>query len=226
MSYHPDLSLLEAYAEGSIDAIHGVSVATHLEMCPHCRHQARTLEEHCGEVLLNTDVNEDDSSASNCDWQTMLEQITASQELVQTRQSRPKAPVVHVNGRRITVPRALKRFVSPDAKWRSYGGKVYSLALHNDDHTHMNLMYISAGVSIPQHTHLGTESTLVLHGGFSDEDDHYDAGDFILRDGSVRHSPQTALDQDCLCLTVLTEPMLFTQGVARIFNLFGKGLYP
>ncbi|MDW3642705.1 transcriptional regulator, partial [Vibrio sp. 1291-1] len=26
--------------------------------------------------------------------------------------------------------------------------------------------------------------------------------------------------------TVLTEPMIFTQGVARIFNLFGKGLYP
>ncbi|MDW1892488.1 transcriptional regulator, partial [Vibrio sp. Vb1574] len=24
----------------------------------------------------------------------------------------------------------------------------------------------------------------------------------------------------------LTEPMIFTQGVARIFNLFGKGLYP
>ncbi|MBE3950215.1 transcriptional regulator, partial [Vibrio parahaemolyticus] len=22
------------------------------------------------------------------------------------------------------------------------------------------------------------------------------------------------------------EPMIFTQGVARIFNLFGKGLYP
>ncbi len=34
MSYHPDLQLIEAYAEGSIDATHGLAVATHLEMCP------------------------------------------------------------------------------------------------------------------------------------------------------------------------------------------------
>lgn len=226
MSYHPDFSLLEAYAEGSIDAIHGVSVATHLEMCPHCRHQAGILEEHFGEALLHTDVSTDIDTLSGNDWQQMLEQITASEATTPVKPLRATAPVVQVNGRTITVPRALKRFVSADAKWRNYGGKVFSLALHSDDNTHMNLMYISGGVSIPQHTHLGTESTLVLHGGFHDEDDHYDAGDFILRDSSVRHSPQTAPEQDCLCLTVLTEPMLFTQGVARIFNLFGKGLYP
>ncbi len=40
MSYHPDLQLIEAYAEGSIDATHGLAVATHLEMCPRCRHKA------------------------------------------------------------------------------------------------------------------------------------------------------------------------------------------
>ncbi len=31
MSYHPDLQLIEAYAEGSIDATHGLAVATHLK---------------------------------------------------------------------------------------------------------------------------------------------------------------------------------------------------
>lgn len=235
MSYHPDFSLLEAYAQGSIDAIHGVSVATHLEMCPHCRQQTRQLEEHCGDALLKLDTISNLETISSvvyaeptadAHWQQMLEQIINSDVPARPKLTRAKAPVVSVNGRQITVPRALKRFVSSEAKWRSYGGKVFSLALHSDDNTHMNLMYISAGVSIPQHTHLGTESTLVLHGGFKDEDDHYDAGDFILRDGSVRHSPQTAQDQDCLCLTVLTEPMLFTRGVARLFNMFGKGLYP
>nr|NKQ94731.1 transcriptional regulator [Escherichia coli] len=29
-----------------------------------------------------------------------------------------------------------------------------------------------------------------------------------------------------LRLTVLAEPMVLTHGVARIFNLFAKGLYP
>lgn len=72
-------------------------------------------------------------------------------------------------------------------------------------------MYISEDVRIPQHTHKGQESTLVLHGGFSDEDGHYEVGDVLVRDASVKHSPFTKPGEDCLCLTVLTEPMIFTQ---------------
>lgn len=221
MSYHPDLQLLEAYAEGSIDATHGLAVATHLEMCPHCRHQARKLEENHGSALWQTECADDSQ-----DWQQMFDQITAFTVKRDSPLSGRQPLLVTVNDKQIPVPRALRRLIRPDAKWRSYGGKVYSLPLHNDDNVHMNLMYITGGVSIPQHTHRGTESTLVLHGAFSDEDGHYDAGDFLQRDGSVRHSPQTAHQQDCLCLTVLTQPMVFTQGVARIFNLFGKALYP
>ncbi len=48
----------------------------------------------------------------------------------------------------------------------------------------------------------------------------------MQRDASVKHSPKTKTGEDCLCLTVLTDPLIFTQGVARVFNLFGKGLYP
>ncbi|EKO3472983.1 cupin domain-containing protein [Vibrio fluvialis] len=221
MSYHPDLQLIEAYAEGSIDATHGLAVATHLEMCPRCRHKARQFEEQQGAELLNMQAGD-----SEHNWQQMLNQITAHEVKPVPKPLSNKPVLVSVNGKQIPVPRALKRLISPNAKWRSYGGKVYSLPLHNDDDVHMNLMYISAGVSIPQHTHRGMESTLVLHGAFSDEDGHYDAGDFLQRDASIRHSPQTAHQQDCLCLTVLTQPMVFTQGGARIFNLFGKGLYP
>lgn len=33
MNKHPDNNLLEAYASGSIDAVSGLVVATHLETC-------------------------------------------------------------------------------------------------------------------------------------------------------------------------------------------------
>lgn len=111
-------------------------------------------------------------------------------------------------------------------EWKSYGGKVYSAQVDLGEEARVNLMYISEDVRIPQHTHKGQESTLVLHGGFSDEDGHYEVGDVLVRDASVKHSPFTKPGEDCLCLTVLTEPMIFTQGVARIFNMFGKGMYP
>ena len=34
MNKHPDKTLLEAYASGSIDAVSGLVVATHLETAP------------------------------------------------------------------------------------------------------------------------------------------------------------------------------------------------
>lgn len=133
---------------------------------------------------------------------------------------------VNVAGKSFELPKTLVRFSDLVGSWRSYGGKVFSAQIDLGEDARVSLMYIGENVQIPQHTHRGLESTLVLHGGFSDEDGQYEEGDLMVRDASVKHSPFTQEGEDCLCLTVLTEPMIFTQGVARIFNLFGKGLYP
>ena len=131
-----------------------------------------------------------------------------------------------VAGKDFKLPKTLSRFSDLVGEWKSYGGKVYSAQIDLGEEARVNLMYISEDVRIPQHTHKGQESTLVLQGGFSDEDGHYEVGDVLVRDASSKHSPFTKPGEDCLCLTVLTEPMIFTQGVARIFNMFGKGMYP
>ncbi|MFG0606377.1 ChrR family anti-sigma-E factor [Vibrio mimicus] len=226
MSYHPDYALLANYVEGELDCAHGLAITAHLEICPHCRDIVHEIEGELGERL-----NQQSAQAvvlpAEADWQHMFDSIVALPQ-------HPAAPItvktcptlVKVNGKQIAIPKALARLVKQEQAWRSYGGKVFSLPLRSEENVRMNLMYISQGVSIPQHTHKGFESTLVLHGGFSDENGHYEVGDFIQHDGQVCHSPRTPQGQDCLCLTVLTEPMVFTQGVARIFNLFGKGLYP
>ena len=44
MNKHPDNNLLEAYASGSIDAVSGLVVATHLENCSKCRAYVNQLE--------------------------------------------------------------------------------------------------------------------------------------------------------------------------------------
>jgi len=44
MNKHPDKTLLEAYASGSIDAVSGLVVATHLETCSKCRAFVNQLE--------------------------------------------------------------------------------------------------------------------------------------------------------------------------------------
>ncbi|WP_428774630.1 ChrR family anti-sigma-E factor [Vibrio sp.] len=225
MNHHPDRTTLQRYAQGDIDAVLGVAVATHLDHCNHCHRQIAKFERKAGLSLEKLAVKHQDTVEGNEILAGMLEQIVAS-DVSFERRTKPQLSQVTVSGKQFTLPRSLSGLVAKMGDWRSYGGKVFSAAVAVEDQARIHLMYISPDVKIPQHTHKGIEATIVLHGGFSDEDGHYHPGDYLLRDGSVSHSPYTQPGEECLCLSVLTEPMLFTQGVARIFNRFGKGLYP
>ncbi|MCG9683633.1 ChrR family anti-sigma-E factor [Vibrio sp. Isolate23] len=220
MSYHPNQPMLQAYVEGNLDAVDGFTVATHLESCPICQKQVQQLENHLGEALMDLSGFDDNG------FDTMLNDILESEPASSLSRPIRKPSSIEVNGKTFQLPFSLSRFRDRVGEWKSYGGKVFSAPIDIGDSVRVNLMYIAEGVKIPQHTHKGIESTLVLHGGFSDEDGHYEAGDYLVKDASIKHSPCTKQGEDCLCLTVLTEPMIFTQGVARIFNRFGKGLYP
>jgi putative transcriptional regulator len=220
MSYHPNQHMLQAYVEGSLDAVDGFTVATHLESCPTCKKQVQELESRYGEALVSLDAFDDNN------FDDMLNDILQTEPAPESARPIRKPTSIEVNGKIFQLPLSLSRFRDKLGEWKSYGGKVYSAPIDICDSVRVNLMYISEDVKIPQHTHKGVESTLILHGGFSDEDGHYEAGDYLVKDASIKHSPYTQKGEDCLCLTVLTEPMIFTQGVARIFNLFGKGMYP
>ncbi|EKO3856607.1 cupin domain-containing protein [Vibrio harveyi] len=220
MNKHPDNNLLVAYASGSIDAVSGLVVATHLENCSKCRAYVNQLEAAQANVVVD-----DISPEYDAEFDSMFNDIITAEPKPDSIIIKDVAKVA-VAGKDFKLPKTLSRFSDLVGEWKSYGGKVYSAQLDLGEDARVNLMYISEDVRIPQHTHKGQESTLVLHGGFSDEDGHYEVGDMLVRDASVKHSPFTKPGEDCLCLTVLTEPMIFTQGVARIFNLFGKGMYP
>ncbi|WP_319554838.1 ChrR family anti-sigma-E factor [Vibrio sp.] len=219
MNKHPDNKLLEAYASGSIDAVSGLVVATHLETCSKCRDFVNRVEAEQANVVSDLPCG------YIPEFDEMFNNIVTAPPMTDSVIIRDSAKV-SVAGKSFELPKTLSRFSDLVGSWRSYGGKVYSAQIDFGEDARVNLMYISENVQIPQHTHKGIESTLILHGGFSDEDGEYEEGDLMIRDGSVKHSPYTKVGEDCLCLTVLTEPMIFTQGVARIFNMFGKGLYP
>lgn len=220
MSYHPIPSLIEAYAGGTLDDATAFSVATHIESCPHCRRLVLQAEQRLGNELSSAVCSDIPNSDSMFDNIVALEQNSEPFRL-------PRLPTsIEVNGKKFRLPLSLSRFKDNISEWKSYGGKVFSASVELSCDARVSLLYISENVKIPQHTHKGTEATLVLHGGFSDEDGHYEVGDYLHKDASAKHSPFTREGEDCLCLTVLTEPMIFTQGVARVFNMFGKGLYP
>ncbi len=226
MSYHPEMEYLRAYVDGTIDPCHGLMIAAHLETCRVCRKEIQRLEAEAAEDMF--EINRPIETECPSDLEAMLSSIVDMKQVKPAIQNvETSSAHIELNGKTFVLPKALKNQVSRIGAWRSYGGKVYSAMIDlGESDARMNLLYIKKGVKVPQHTHKGVETTLVLHGAFSDEDGHYAEGDIMTRDASVEHSPRTNNDQDCLCLTVLTEPMIFTQGVARVFNLFGRGMYP
>ena len=62
----------------------------------------------------------------------------------------------------------------------------------------------------------GDEITVILRGSFSDREDKYAVGDFIVRTRRETHRPVASQDQDCLCLTTLDEPIEMSNWLLRL----------
>ncbi|CAM3134417.1 ChrR family anti-sigma-E factor [Vibrio rarus] len=222
MKHHPSNKLLKAYADGSIDACNGLTLAAHVETCSHCHSKIEEFEAQASQVLVEQDVEVD---FDQDEMESMFNDIISLDKPSAITKVKPAVKIA-VNGKEFFLPKSLHNVSSRLSDWKSYGGKVYTAHLDIGEQERVSLLYITGGVQVPQHTHKGVETTLVLHGSFSDEEGQYSAGDFTVADASTKHAPRTEDGQDCLCLTVLSDPMVFTQGVARIFNMFGRGLYP
>ncbi len=230
MKHHPSIELLKAYADGTIDACNGITLASHLETCPQCQAKVEELEARRAAQVFDEQEYVPEAAVSAvsdipADMEQMLSGITSLKRTALVPRLDTDVKVT-VNGKDFVLPRALHRLSRNLGEWKSYGGKVFSAHFDIGESERVSLLYISGGVQVPQHTHKGLETTLVLHGRFSDEDGEYKEGDYIVADGTTKHAPRTEEGEDCLCLTVLSDPMVFTQGAARIFNMFGRGMYP
>ncbi|MPW37036.1 ChrR family anti-sigma-E factor [Vibrio sp. B1Z05] len=222
MKHHPSNELLKAYASGTIDACNGVTLAAHLEMCPHCQSKVQEFEELASQSLIDV---EPEVELELADMEAMFNDIISLDRKPDMKVAKP-AVTIEVNGKQFSLPQSLQNVSQRLSEWKSYGGKVYTAQLDIGEQERLSLLYITGGVQVPQHTHKGIETTLVLHGRFHDEIGQYKEGDFTVADASIKHAPRTDEGQDCLCLTLLSDTMIFTQGAARIFNMFGRGMYP
>ena len=110
-----------------------------------------------------------------------------------------------------------------DLSWKNIGSTLRISYLKSGDPQHEFALYhIRAGGRIPEHTHRGSEMTLILEGGFSDANGSYHKGDFLLRQPGDVHAPTALQSEDCICLAVLDAPLKFTDWKFRWMNPFLK----
>lgn len=221
INHHPDSQLLQAFAAGTLAPSLSIAVSAHLELCRRCSRQVHRLEARLAESLLQGELADDEPVAD--DLEAMLQQILQSPPMESPKDvMSSRLPVLDWQGQEILMPRALRHLLP--VSWQRMGKVARArLALSEVDGSRASLLAIEPGGGVPAHQHAGYELTLLLAGNMLDEHGCYQAGDFLLLQGSQTHTPVTP--DGCLCYTVLDAPVQFTRGLPRLLNGFGSLLY-
>jgi putative transcriptional regulator len=213
-THHPSEDLLFDYAAGTAHEAEGLVIATHLALCPGCRRKVRELETIGGALL--------DQLAATPPRPPALEALLGRLDEPEPPPT-AAAPAFDAVTRRL-VPAPLRAYLGASLKdiaWRpvARGLAEHALPLAAPGFK-TQLLRIAAGAAIPRHGHRGSETVLVLDGGFSDARDHYLRGDMAVSDAGVVHRPVADRDGDCLCLIVLEGGVRFAGPLGPFLNLF------
>ena len=233
--FHPSAQQLVSFVDGDLSPAVSLMVSAHCDMCSTCqRFVEQETERLAGSLLEDNGFKQVDLKA---DYSAMIAQITQSPSSVeadtgsQQKQSPRKQNTntevsmaandsIELDGRNFVLPRTLQRHKEKTGGWSSLVGKLWQAPVDLGSQGVANFIYMGKGGSVPEHTHRGTEYTLVINGEFSDGLNNYDSGDFIFMDGQNTHTPRSDNPQGCLVFTIVDQPLHFTSGIARLLNPF------
>jgi len=216
ISFHPKFTDLQAFSAGNCDPAMALMISAHVDMCPQCQQDCVDIQtELAGELFSQS------SSAGQLSNQylTMMSNIT---ELPIANATVPHADktAIELDGKFFELPRTLRRYVKNTGNWSQLVGKLWQAPVDLGDIGKANFMYMEKGGRVPEHTHKGTEMTLVVDGQYGDGIAEYDCGDFTIMDNQHNHLPHSEADDGCLVLTIVDQPLHFTSGIARLLNPF------
>ena len=102
-----------------------------------------------------------------------------------------------------------------EIKWKSFKDVKIASILPKEKNEKLELIHVMPGAKIPQHTHEGNESFLVLHGSYSDEYGNYESGTVQVRSDDHHHTPVGHAQTGCVGLA-------YTHGKIKFSGTFGK----
>lgn len=220
--YHPDVRYLTDYSAGSLPASQAICVASHLHYCGQCRARVRELKE-LGAVLFS---RQRPVAVAADAFDRLLERLPGKTADGTGAATPPAAPGLAGTAMTTTMqgearlPRAIDKLCrgNPEnLRWRGIGKRFrYANLQLGDQQRETSLLHIRAGGSVPRHQHRGDEITVVLQGSFSDNEDKYGVGDFIVRTPGEIHKPVASQDEDCLCLSTLDAPIRMSNWLLRL----------
>ncbi len=209
--HHPSEEMLLGYAAGSMNEPLALLVATHLALCPTCRREVSAYEMLGGEEL---------------EGQPPVSMASDSLVRVLDLLDEPEAAAQGIERKEpaegdLRLPQPLRDYVAGSLDgldWHQRGGIAEASLLPDRNSFKTRLMRIRPRTAIPEHSHHGSEYTLVLTGGFSDHTGHFLRGDVAIADPDVQHRPIADAGEDCICLAVMDAPLRFTGPITRLLS--------
>ncbi|MGD8914470.1 MAG: ChrR family anti-sigma-E factor [Candidatus Thiodiazotropha sp.] len=211
INHHPDDATILAYAAGAVTEGFSLVLAAHMELCPHCRSRMAEANAVGGEMLA--ELKPVAMSANGLDEFWSRIEVDAEEVVPEPL---PPAPVDGVPG--ILTP------YLPDGldslPWRSLvpGIRQYILDGVESGRGSVRLLSIAPGTTIPHHTHMGSELTLVIKGAYEDEIGRFKSGDLADLDSSVHHQPVADTAEPCICLIATDDRLKFSGVFSRMLQ--------
>lgn len=211
--HHPSEALLLAYAGGTLAEAESLAVSTHLTLCPDCRRLAASAEAIGGALLEGMAA----APVSADGLKAVLARLEHEPDVAEPA-ARPVAGATPPG-----LPAALARYVDTaigESGWRALAPGIQQLRLKTGGGAQARLLRLKPGTPLPEHSHRGTELTLLLAGSYADELGQFARGDMAELDESVTHRPIVDPGEECIALVVTDAPLKFSGLLARLAQPF------
>lgn len=215
ISFHPKYTDLRSFSAGNCQPAMSLMLSAHVDMCPQCQSTCVAIQ---AELAREFDSEQNVVESLGNQYLSMMSDITclpiANHEEIVENSS------IELDGKFFELPRALRRHAVNTGNWSRLVGKLWQAPVDLGEIGKANFMYMEKGGRVPEHTHKGTEMTLVVDGQYGDGIAEYDTGDYTIMNGKHNHLPHSKADDGCLVFTIVDQPLHFTAGIARLLNPF------
>ena len=208
--HHLEEDTLFAYAAGDLPEAFNLIIAAHVSLCDTCRAVVESYDALGGAIM--------EDAPAEALAEDSLPRTLALLDTLPDMAARPAAAPG-------TFPAPLRDYAGGDlgsVRWKGIGMGVKQAILPTSGAATARLLMIPAGAKIPDHSHEGTEMTLVLQGAFRDAEDRFARGDIEVADGSVSHTPVADIGEDCICLAVTDAPLKFKSFLPKLAQKFAR----
>lgn len=218
ISHHLDEATVLSFAAGVLAPAIAVAASAHLNMCSSCRDRLDAAEAAGGALLESMDQQPLSQHCIN----NVLELIEADGRSGHGKVEASVPEHVHIAASDV-LPKPVASLIGTpleDIHWKRAGRGIstHQIDIGDDTGSKLFLMKIEAGKTLPEHSHGGTELTLVLSGAYTDKCGRFARGDVADLSEDVEHQPVVGDDEDCICLVATEQPTRFKGLIPRLLQ--------